>query len=180
MNWVTYRYAVIILSICFIGPSCVLASEANDVRKEVFLGHIEKCALLDYQRLLIAQAKVESEMNPFAIGLNSNSRLRSQPESKKQALLLISGLQRSGMNFDVGLLQINSQHFEEGGYLNKMGFDIEDALDGCRSAVMASLILLEAHLRSGHILSALSIYNTGSPVKGISNGYVKSVLKNML
>lgn len=59
---------------------------------------------------------------------------------------------------DVGLMQINSKNF---GWL---GLTEADALDPCKS------------IKAGaEVLTAYSRYNTGSPIRGITNGYAEAV-----
>lgn len=59
---------------------------------------------------------------------------------------------------DVGLMQINSRNFKW------LGLTMADALDPCRS-IKAGAEVLVAH----------SYYNTGSPTRGIDNGYALAV-----
>lgn len=61
-------------------------------------------------------------------------------------------------SFDVGLMQINSSNF------SWLGMTTADALDPCKS------------IRAGaQVLTAYSRYNTGSPSRGIANGYALAV-----
>jgi hypothetical protein len=62
---------------------------------------------------------------------------------------------------DRGMLQINSSN------LARVGLTPETAFDPCNSLRAGGQIFLEA----------LSIYNTGSPSRGISNGYVVAAME---
>lgn len=56
----------------------------------------------------------ESSFNPFAIGV-VNGRLKRQPRTYQEGIAAIQALQAKGMNFSVGLAQINKQHFKRFG-----------------------------------------------------------------
>lgn len=63
---------------------------------------------------------------------------------------------------DIGLMQINSSNFAW------LGLTAETALDPCVS------------MRAGAaVLTRLSTYNTGSPTRGIANGYVQAVVASV-
>jgi type IV secretion system protein VirB1 len=59
---------------------------------------------------------------------------------------------------DVGLMQINTRNFDW------LGLTMADALDPCRSIAAGAQVLI-----------AYSRYNTGSPTRGIANGYALAV-----
>jgi hypothetical protein len=84
---------------------------------------------------------------------------------------------RKGHSVDLGLMQINS------GNLASLGLGVKDAFDPCRSLDAAHRILLAGFAagsseaeRQAAILITLSRYNTGRPLTGIVNGYVKQVI----
>jgi soluble lytic murein transglycosylase-like protein len=85
--------------------------------------------------LLLAIAKVESGMNPYAIGKN-----------------------RDG-SYDVGLMQINSSHFDE---LKLMGIDEQRLLsEPCTSIMVGASILSKMIRVYGNNWEAVGAYNAG-------------------
>lgn len=60
---------------------------------------------------------------------------------------------------DIGLMQINEKN------LKWLGLTYDDALNPCRSISAAATLL-----------ASFSRYNTGSPTRGIENGYAMAVL----
>ena len=121
--------------------------------------------------------QVESAGAPLAIATNP---YRSLPAVKdiEQAAALVDGLLKQGVNVDIGLMQINSQH------LPKLGLTPKALLDPCTNIYIGTTILHQAYARRSKresssqnaLRSALSIYNTGSPTNGKRNGYVDKVL----
>lgn len=76
-------------------------------------------------------------------------------ESRFDPTLVHTNADRS---IDVGLMQINSKNFKW------LGLTMRDALDPCKS------------IRAGaELLASFSRYNTGSPTRGIANGYALAV-----
>lgn len=163
----------------FVLSFLLISFNAHSATKEDVLETIEQCAPLSYKKIMKSIALRESSFNPFAINLNGAEFSKRHIRSKEEATRFLEMLKTSDVNFDAGLMQINSYHFRSGGYLSGMGYAYLDLLDPCKSVVMSSLILKEAHDRTGDIISALSIYNTGNSKKGLENGYVEGVIKNL-
>jgi type IV secretion system protein VirB1 len=99
----------------------------------------------------------ESGREPFA--LHDNTAARSYfPEAKPDAYRLAAALITAGHSVDVGLSQINTANFAW------LGLSLATALDPC------------ANIRaSATVLTSYSRYNTGSPTRGIANGYAAAV-----
>lgn len=120
----------------------------------------------------------ESTNRPFAINVNGNYRLPHQPADAEEAVATIDWLQAQGMNFDVGLGQVNSANFAA------LGLTGRQLLDPCTNLRAAAIVLTGCYARAvkDHgegqkaLLHALSCYNTGSQTRGFSNGYVKAVV----
>jgi len=68
----------------------------------------------------------------------------------------------AGHSVDLGLMQINSNNLE------LLELSIEDAFTACRSVEAAA-----------KLLALFSRYNTGSPQRGIANGYATKVMAAM-
>jgi type IV secretion system protein VirB1 len=80
---------------------------------------------------------------------------------------------------DIGLMQINSAN------LPALGISATDALDPCVSLAGGAAVLRAAYgggdtdaQQQVALLLALSRYNTGTPFKGIMNGYARAVEQN--
>ncbi|MDE8347713.1 MAG: transglycosylase SLT domain-containing protein, partial [Acidocella sp.] len=86
----------------------------------------------------------------------------------------------AGHSVDLGLMQINS------GNLPALRMNVNEALNPCASLAAGAAVLRAAYgggpVKAGQqaaLLMALSIYNTGSPLKGIMNGYARRVMRNV-
>jgi type IV secretion system protein VirB1 len=135
------------------------------------------CAPSTAPPTLLAVAKVESGLEPLAIG--SPAALRGPvARTRHEANLVARSLIAAGHDVDLGLAQINVRN------LPRLGMTIEDAFDPCRNLKAASRILGEGYGRAAASLGpgqsalrvALSLYNTGHPARGFANGYVARVL----
>lgn len=108
-------------------------------------------------RQILAQATVESALDPLAIHDDVTGRVY-HPASLAQALRIATHCEMDGHDIDVGLLQINSGNFPW------LHLSLAEAFNPVQS------------IRAGaHVLTALSKYNTGSPTRGLTNGYVRHV-----
>jgi type IV secretion system protein VirB1 len=84
-----------------------------------------------------------------------------------------------GDSVDLGLMQVNSAN------LVSLGMTVGEAFDACASLAAGAAILRAAYgggqspaEQQVALLIALSRYNTGSPFKGILNGYARKVIRN--
>ncbi len=129
---------------------------------------------------IIAHAivKTESSFNPFAIGVNSGSRLKRQPKSYGQALAVAQRLIANGKNIDLGLAQINSSNYRW------LQLTPADALNPCSNLRAMQKIYLNCYKKAKYgrlgtrMQRAFSCYNTGSTTKGFRNGYVRKTTRN--
>jgi len=120
----------------------------------------------------------ESDGNQLAINLN-DGRLMRQPATKAEAVMWAAWLRAHGRNFDAGLMQVNSVHWD------RLGLTAESIFDPCTNVRSGGQILTEAYIRAAKqygpgsraLLAAISAYNTGSLTRGFHNGYVRNVLK---
>lgn len=122
---------------------------------------------------LSAIIRVESGGNPLAININKGpkgvriSGSKQAADAAKQAIAL-------GYSVDLGLMQVNSRN------LRSLGYSVEDMFEPCTNIKAGGEILVSNYLSAVRIhgegraalLAALSAYNTGSFVRGFSNGYV--------
>lgn len=115
-------------------------------------------------------ARVESAMNPYAIGV-VGGRLVRQPKSLDEALSTARMLEDKGYNFSLGIAQVNRYN------LAKYGLDsYEKAFQICPNVVAGSQILAECYGRSSSDWGkAFSCYYSGNFVTGYRHGYVQKV-----
>lgn len=138
----------------------------------------ERCAPNVAPQTLLAIIEVESRFNPLAIGVNGPAPRALRAVDRERARSLAASLIAEGVSIDLGLAQINV------GNLRRLGLSLDDAFDPCRNLAAAAVILREAYaqaIRRGEppqtaLRTALSIYNTGHPRRGLTNGYVAKVL----
>jgi type IV secretion system protein VirB1 len=139
---------------------------------------LSQCGAGVHPDTLNAIIKVESNYNELAINDNSTGRSH-HPRSKEEAIDLTKYLYSAGHSLDVGLMQINSLHF------NRPGIDYTMLFDPCYNVSVGAKILKSfyrdhslktpADEPETTLLKALSSYNTGSPYKG--KKYVGKILK---
>ena len=115
----------------------------------------------------VSIAKAESGLNALAVHDNT-SGARYAPDTPGAAVALATDLiVAQHHNVDLGLMQVNSAN------LTAAGLSIADAFDACRSMRAGADILSQAYHHA--LRAALSTYNTGDPMRGITNGYVAHV-----
>lgn len=149
------------------------------------LALIEECAPNVAPQMIQQIIKVESNGNPFAIGVNrvrGKKQLKAikfvMPKTNPEAVELARRYIDAGYNIDMGLMQINSAN------LRKLKISVNDIFDQCTNIKAGAYILSENYARSSKafgagqiaLQAALSAYNTGNYSDGFSNGYVKKYL----
>ncbi len=136
---------------------------------------LQSCAPNVAPATLQAIIQVESQGNPYQIGVNRGGRLVAQPESKADAVATAEGLMQRGANFDAGLMQINSSNFAA------LGLNASTVFDPCTNLAAGARVLSANYRRAvtdgeaQPLRAALSEYNTGSRGTGELNGYVAKV-----
>lgn len=136
---------------------------------------LQSCAPNVAPPTMLAVVQVESEGDPYRIGVNSGASLSRQPSNAADAIATARGLLRRGANFDAGLMQINSANFA------RLGITAETVFDPCTNLRAGSLVLSDNYTRARNagvrdaLRAAISEYNTGSRLRGFTNGYVGRV-----
>ncbi len=136
-----------------------------------------QCAPTIAPQTLLSVVQVESRFNPLAIGVNGAPRVTVAPVSVDDAVAKAGTLIAAGRSIDLGLAQINSRN------LSWLGLSLREVFEPCTNLRAAARILQDGYMRSGAgrvgeqaaLKTALSYYNTGHPIRGISNGYVGKV-----
>lgn len=143
-----------------------------------FLTLATACAPSVAPTTLLAVARVESGLDPLAIGVNGPSGLDGHAETVDDAVRQAERLVAAGRDIDLGLAQINVRN------LPRLGLTVADAFDPCRNLQASARVLAEGYQRALPIAGAgqaalrvaLSFYNTGRPDRGLRNGYVARVV----
>jgi type IV secretion system protein VirB1 len=163
--------------LAFTGPAARAAS-ASAISAAAFSALAARCAPAVPEWVLGAVARTESNFYPWRLHDNT-ARVSSDPPSLQAAEAEAAAWLAAGHSVDLGLMQINS------GNLPALGMNVNEVLDPCASLAAGAAVLRAAYgggpVRAGQqaaLLMALSIYNTGSPLKGIMNGYARRVMRN--
>jgi type IV secretion system protein VirB1 len=124
-------------------------------------------------------AIIQSEGGDNPMALHVDGLAGSQPlaSTAEEAAALARRYIAAGLSVDLGPAQVNSRN------LAAFGLTIEQALDPCTNVRTGGAILTAfyaaavARVGEGQaaLLQAISAYNTGSPYRGFSNGYVARV-----
>lgn len=136
----------------------------------------QACAPNVAPETLVSIARVESALNPLALGVNGGGAHALAPRSISEAVATAERLETEGRDIDVGLAQINVRT------LRRLGIPVREAFDPCLNLAIAGAVL-SGNYRSAGIAGgpraalrrALSLYNTGSATRGLRNGYVARV-----
>ncbi|WP_234729613.1 transglycosylase SLT domain-containing protein [Acidocella facilis] len=174
LRWIAILLVATEVIVAFCGIP-FLASAAP-LSSNKFTALASRCAPGVPVTTLEAVARTESDLDPWVLH-NDTTGQTENPASfdlaNKQAKEWIG----SGESVDIGLMQINSAN------LGALGMTITKALNPCASLAGGAAVLQAAYgggntnaEQQAALLMALSRYDTGSPLKGIMNGYVRRVL----
>ncbi len=170
-----YRLAGVLLCLISIRPAPVSAETLSDTD---FAGLAARCAPGVPEWVLRGVARTESNFHPWILHDNS-THVSASPASLATAEAQAAAWIAEGHSVDLGLMQINAAN------LPALGMTIGEALDPCTSLAGGAAVLRAAYgagpVGTGQqaaLLMALSIYNTGSPLEGIMNGYVRRVMRH--
>lgn len=138
----------------------------------------EQCGGGVSSQTLVAVSRTESGFNPWALHDNTTG-ISESPVSAEAADSDATAWINRGDSVDIGLMQINSAN------LPALGMTVQAALDPCASLAGGASVLQAAYGGGTAnandqvaLLMALSRYNTGSPFRGIMNGYAHRVIAN--
>lgn len=117
-----------------------------------------QCAPSVDPHMIVAIGQHESGLDPLTIHDNTTGLVLHGAGAAGAAPQLIA----AGHSVDLGLMQVNSMN------LGLLGLSVSDAFTACRSVEAAA-----------KLLALFSRYNTGSPQRGIANGYAAKVQARM-
>jgi len=106
-----------------------------------FVALAQECAPSISARTLAAVARVESSLNPYAIGV-VDGVLKRQPKNLAEALATVRHLEAEGFNFSVGIVQVNRYN------LPKYRLSYEQAFNPCANVAAGGQILSECYARA--------------------------------
>ncbi|OYW12409.1 MAG: hypothetical protein B7Z59_01415 [Acidiphilium sp. 37-67-22] len=174
-NFRRYRLTGMLVCLIAAGPAPVFAATLSDAD---FAGLAARCAPGVPVWVLRGVARTESDFHPWMLHDNS-THASASPASFAAAEAQAATWMARGHSVDLGLMQINSAN------LPALGMTIGAALDPCSSLAGGAEVLRAAYgtgpvptRQQAALLMALSIYNTGSPLKGIMNGYARRVMRH--
>jgi type IV secretion system protein VirB1 len=131
----------------------------------------QSCAPEIALEALMPLIQVESARDPLRINVNHGPRVAAR--SAADGAGIVRRFTSAGYTVDVGLAQINSGNFK------RLGLTFETAFDPCTNLKAASQVLQEGYARASQRYSGMaaisatySLYNSGSLVRGFTNGYV--------
>jgi type IV secretion system protein VirB1 len=142
----------------------------------VFTQLAASCGPTVHVDTLAVIARTESGFHTGAINDNTDKR-RYLPRTREEAIAIATDLVTvKHHSVDLGLMQVNSAN------LPSLGMTVADAFDPCKSIAAGARVLVAAYRppptgqdAQPALLQALSRYNTGHPVRGFTNGYVRTV-----
>jgi hypothetical protein len=147
---------------------------------------LQQCANGVHPQIMHGIIRQESSFNPYAIGV-VNGRLSRQPTTRAEAVAAVRALQSKGMNYSMGLAQVNKQH------MSRFGFTAESIFDACANVKAGATIFNQCHVaakqrfgNTAHAIgAALSCYYSGNFTTGFKRygndkaPYVDSVRAQM-
>jgi len=132
------------------------------------------CAVGVAPTTMDAIVRVESKGDPLALHVNRWTGEQPHVNSVAEGVNVVRRFVNLGYSVDIGYGQLNTRN------LDAFGYSIADAFDGCKNLRASGMILASFYAQAVSqfgegqraLMSALSGYNTGSLVRGFSNGYV--------
>jgi type IV secretion system protein VirB1 len=144
----------------------------------------QQCAPHVDPTTLQALVRTESAFNPYAIGV-VGGRLQRQPRNRAEAIATAEALDAQGINFSVGLGQVNRAN------LSRYGLNFQTAFDLCANLQAGADILRDCYARAATTMGAgdsalrasLSCYYSGNFTRGFKpdfggTSYVERVTAN--
>lgn len=126
------------------------------------------CPIVVEPEHMSAIVRVESAVNPFAIGVVGHY-LSRQPATLTEAMEIVEQLRTKKHNYSVGIAQINQVNFESYGLNNNNLFDV------CTNLSTGSKILKSCYERYSDWNKAYSCYYSGNSRTGFRHGYVTKI-----
>jgi len=145
-----------------------------DLTTAAFLALAASCAPQVAPQTLLAIATVESDLSPWVVHDNT-AKHQYSPVSAEEGIGLAKQLRAAGHNIDSGIMQVNSG--PGGEHWVSLNVSLEDTFNPCiniRAGAQEYCSYEPSQCQPAP--QALSRYNTGSPIRGVENGYVRRVV----
>ena len=150
-----------------------------------FIAISQQCAPTVHHATMEALVRVESNFNPYAIGIVRGHLVR-QPRNKAEAIATAKQLDKEGYNFSMGLGQVNRYN------LKKYALSYDTVFNTCDNLRASSLILLDCFNRATNktsdkqsaLQAAFSCYYSGNFSTGFKEdfegqpSYVQKILNS--
>lgn len=128
---------------------------------------LQQCTNGVHPQIMHGIIRQESSFNPYAIGV-VKGRLSRQPVTKAEAVAAVKSLQSKGMNYSMGLAQVNKMH------MSRFGLTAESIFEPCANVRAGAKIFNECHIsakrqfdNTAHAIgAALSCYYSGNFTTG--------------
>jgi type IV secretion system protein VirB1 len=137
-----------------------------------------QCAPNVAPQTVVAIVQTESRGNSLALNVNG-ARQPARQLAVVDAATTARRYIAAGYSVDLGLGQINSRN------MRKLGLTWETVFDPCTNIAALGQVLTQSYqtVIGGRrpqiaLRLAISLYNTGSPLRGFRNGYVAKVVGN--
>ncbi|MEO8723769.1 MAG: lytic transglycosylase domain-containing protein [Sphingobium sp.] len=137
-----------------------------------------QCAPNVAPQTVAAIVQTESRGRPFALNVNGGSQPPEQTDALSAAATA-RGYVAAGYSVDLGLGQVNSRN------MRALGLTWETVFDPCTNIAALGRVLTQNYSAAINgrdpqdaLRVALSLYNTGSALRGFNNGYVAKVVRN--
>lgn len=130
------------------------------------------CPIVVEQQRMNAIVLTESSGQQYAVGVVEHV-LNRQPRSEVEAVQLVKQLKADGINYSVGLAQVNQVNF------SKYNLNYSNMFDRCANLSAGSKILKACYVRFKNWDKAYSCYYSGNAVTGFKHGYVQKVRRNL-
>jgi type IV secretion system protein VirB1 len=164
----------------------------SELNTKLTLSEVEalshRCAPLVDPEIMIAIARTESALHPYAVSINYPMHtaeqhgyqgkviMLRQPKNKTEAIHWAEWYMNQGYTISVGLVQVNIQMAKQ------LGVKPMALFEPCLNLAAGAKILREdlaalPKSRQG-LIRAFSLYNSGSLSLGAANGYASTVMKN--
>jgi type IV secretion system protein VirB1 len=168
-------FVIVVIVLLSMIPAATLAAPLSQAE---FTTLTARCAPSTPTDIFRAVAQTESGLDPDALHDNTTGVIE-KPSNQDHAFDDARAWIDRGDSVDVGLMQINSRNF------SALGLTARTALDPCVSLAGGAAVLQAAYGggktsadQQVALLMALSRYNTGTPFRGIMNGYARKVMAN--
>lgn len=178
-RWLKHRASLLhAAAAAWVACGVPAAARAAPLSDGDFQALAARCAPAVAPGTLEGVARTESGLDPLTLLDNTTGMSEHAPSAQSAVADATIWISR-GDSVDLGLMQVNSAN------LMSLGITVQAAFDGCAS-LAAGAAILQAAYGGGRssaeqqvaLLMALSRYNTGSPFRGILNGYARKVIAN--